>query len=85
MTDADGVRMGREHDGDRFGQLLDNPNLRRRCREYDVDVHADQLGGKLRQLLDRFRPAEFDGNVLALDIAEFAQAGSQRLDAASVG
>jgi hypothetical protein len=72
--------MGREHDGNRFRQLLDNPNFRRRCREYDVDVYADQLGGKLRQLLDRFRPAEFDGNVL--DVAELAQAGLQRLNAA---
>ena len=65
VTDADGVRMGREHDGDGFGQLLDNPNLRRRGREYDVDVRSDQRGGKLRQLLDRFRPLELDGNILA--------------------
>ena len=70
--------MGREHDGDRFRQLFDNPNFRRRCREYDVDVYSDQLGGKLSQLLDRFRPAEFDGN-LALDVAELAQAGLIRI------
>ena len=52
-------------------------------REDDVDIHADQLGRQLRQLVDRFRPPELNDNVLALDIAEFAQARPQCLDPVS--
>jgi hypothetical protein len=36
-----------------------------------------------RQLVDRFRPPELNDNVLALDIAEFAQARPEGLDPAS--
>ena len=85
MTDADRVGVGGEHDGDRFGQWLDNPDFGRRCREYDVNIGTDQLGGKLRQLLDRFREAELDGDVFALDIPQFAQAGLQCFHAGSGG
>ena len=80
MPEADGVGMDGEHDGDRLGRLSGGLHLGRRHREDDVDIHADQLGRQLRQLLDRFRPPELDDNVLAFDIAEFAQAGPQRLD-----
>jgi hypothetical protein len=83
VPEADRVGMGCEHDGDRLGHLPDGPNLNRRRREYDVDVHADQLGCKLGQLVDRLRPPELNDNVLSFDIAEFAQAGPQRLDSAS--
>jgi hypothetical protein len=35
--------------------------------------------------IDRFRPPELDGDGLALDITELAQAGAQRLDSLGVG
>src|SRR5262249_10648946 len=52
----------------------------RRRREDDVDIHADQFGREFRQLLDAFRPAELNDNVLALDVAVIAQSRPQRLD-----
>src|SRR5262245_4528708 len=85
VTDADGVSVGREYDGDRIGQPLDSPDLRRRRREYHVDIHADQLGGKLGQLIDRFRPAKFEGNIPAFEVAKLAQARPQRLYAFGLG
>ena len=80
VPEADGVGMGGEHDGDRLGRLSGGLHLGRRRREYDVDIHADQLGRQLRQLVDRFRPPELNDNVLAFDVAEFTQARPQRLD-----
>ena len=79
MPEADGVGMDGEHDGDRFGRLPGGLDLGRRSREDDVDIHADQLGRKFRQLVDLFRPPELNDNVLALDIAEVAQARPQCL------
>ena len=84
MPEADGVGMGREHYGDRRGQVPDRPDLRRGRREDEVDRQAHQLGGHLRQLVDRCREPELNDQVLAFDIAEVAQAGPQRLDSASV-
>jgi hypothetical protein len=84
VSEADGVGMGGEHDGDRICHLSGGLHLGRRHREDDVGIHADQLGRQLRQLVDRFRPPEFNDNVHAFDITELAQAGPQRLDPASV-
>jgi hypothetical protein len=58
---------------------LAGSNHGRRRREDDVDVHAHQFGRELRQLLYRLRPAKLDDDVLALDVAEVAQARPQRL------
>src|SRR5262249_41952285 len=51
---------------------------RRRGGDDDVDVHADQFGCEVTQLLDALRPAELDDNALALDVAEIAQPRPQR-------
>jgi len=80
----DGVGVVGEDDGDCLGSLSGGLHLGRRRREYDVDIHADQLGCQLRQLVDPFRPAKLNDNVLALDIAEIAQPRPQRLDPISV-
>jgi hypothetical protein len=39
-------------------------------RKDDIDLEANQIGCELRQLLYRFREAEFDRNIPALDMAE---------------
>jgi hypothetical protein len=62
-----------------FGRLSGGLYIGRRPREDNVDFHADQLGCHFRQLLDPFRPAELNDNVLALDVAEVTQARAQRL------
>src|SRR5262249_1787865 len=67
-----------EHDGDRFGGLAGGFHEGRRRREDDVDIHADQFGREFRQLVDPFRPAELNDNVLALDVAVIAQSRPQR-------
>src|SRR5262245_38715649 len=72
-----------EHDGDCLGRLSGGLRFGRSRREDDIDIYADQLGRQLRQLVDRFRPAKFNDEVLAFDIAELAQAGPQRLDPVS--
>jgi hypothetical protein len=85
VPDADGVGMDSEHDRDGSGRLPGGLDRGRRRREDDVDFHADQFGCHLGQLLGPFRPAELDGNVFALDIAEVSQARAQRLDPGHVG
>jgi hypothetical protein len=77
--------MGGEHDGHRLGRPPGGVHLGRRGRKNDVDIQADQIRRELRQLLHRFRPPIFNGNVLAFDIAELTQAGPQRLDPIGVG
>src|SRR5262249_24688371 len=78
VPDADGIGMGVEHDGDRPGRLPGRLDHRRRGGDDDVDVHADQFGCEVTQLLDALRPAELDDNGLALDVAEIAQPRPQR-------
>src|SRR5215831_14798806 len=78
VPDADGIGMGVEHDGDRPGRLPGRLDHRRRGSDDDVDVHADQFGCEVTQLLDALRPAELDDNALALDVAEIAQPRPQR-------
>ena len=48
-------------------------------RKNNVDIHADQLGCRLLQLLDRLRPAKLNDEILALDVTESAQARPERL------
>jgi hypothetical protein len=79
MPDADGIGVRGEDDGDRFGRLPGGFDKGRRRREDDVDIHADQLGSEFRQLLHPFRPAELNNDILALDVAEIAQARPQCL------
>src|SRR5262249_13288035 len=74
------VCVSGKHDWDRLGALPGGLHLGRRHREDDVDIHAEELRYQPGQLIGRFRPPELDGNVLAFDIAELAQAGAQRLD-----
>jgi hypothetical protein len=75
----DGVSMVRENDGDRLRRLSGGLNQSRRTRENDINIHANQLGCERRQLIDPFRPAQFDDDVPALDPTEVAQACPQRL------
>src|SRR5262249_17622739 len=79
MPDADGVGMGGEDDGDRFGRLPGGFDKGRRRREDDVNIHADQLGRELRQLLHPFRPSKLNYDVLVLEVAKVAQARPQCL------
>src|SRR5436190_5588760 len=79
MSEADGIGMCGKHDGDRICRSTRGLNLSGRSREDQVDLHAHQLGRKLGQLLDAFRPAELDGDVLACDVTEIAQARSECL------
>src|SRR5262245_54786029 len=46
--------------------------------EDDINILGDQLVCKFPELVGVFGPAEFDSDVLALDITEAVQAGSQR-------
>jgi hypothetical protein len=69
-----------EHDRSRLGRLTGGFHLGRRHRKNDIDIHADQLSRQLTQLLDRLRPPELNDDVFAIDIAQLAQAGQQRLD-----
>ena len=56
-----------------------NPG-RRRCHE-NVDIESDQFGGERRQPgVVAIRVAIFYMDVLALDPAEFAKPGKERLD-----
>jgi hypothetical protein len=70
VPDADGIGMGGEHDWDRPGRLPCGLNHGRGLRKDDIDLEANQIGCELRQLLYRFREAEFDRNIPALDMAE---------------
>src|SRR6476469_3443930 len=84
MADADGIEMGREHDGDGLGRLSGDLDLGRRRREYHIDVRPDQLGRMLAQWRFAFRQAELEDNVLAFDIPEIAKAGPQRLHRSAI-
>ena len=85
MSDPHGVGMPHEDDGNRSGRPPGGLDLGRRGREDDIDLHAGQLGGRFVHLLDRARPSELDDQVLAFDIAQFAQACSQHLDSGPRG
>src|SRR5437763_6944927 len=82
MSDANGVGMRSEDDGDRVGRQPGRLDLGRRAREHDAGIHADQFGCRCVHLLDRVRPPVFDDQVLALDITEIAQARPEGLDTA---
>src|SRR5438477_12443603 len=84
MPKTDRVGMEGEYDGDGFRRLSRGLHLSRRHSEDDVDIHAYQLGRKLRQLIDRIRPPQLNNKVLALDVAEVAQAGAQRRDPVTI-
>src|SRR6266436_3703917 len=79
MSEPNGVGMRREDDRDRGGCLPGAFGLGRRGRKKNVDVHADQLGCRLLQLLDRLRPAKLNDQIRALDVTESAQPRPQRL------
>src|SRR5207249_420737 len=50
-----------------------------RGRKNNVDIHANQFGCRLLQLLDDLRPAKLNDKILALDVTESAQLRSERL------
>ena len=85
MPEANGVGMGHENDGDRAGRPPGRLGLGRGGCDDDVDLHAGQFRCRFAHLLDRPRPSELDDQVLALDIAQIAQACSQYLDPAPIG
>jgi hypothetical protein len=74
MPHAEGVRVDAKHDGDRLRCLSCWLNHRRIHREDDVDIHTHKFGDELRELLSAVGPSELDDNVLALGVAEVAQA-----------
>ena len=82
MPQADGVAMGGKYNGNCFGGLSGGLDHGRRGCKNDVDMHADKLGGEFRQLIHAIGPSELNHNVLALDVAEVAQALPQCLHAA---
>src|SRR5439155_8781443 len=79
MSEPNGVGMRREDDRDRVGCLPGAFGLGRRDCKNDVDFHADQLGCRLLQLLDRLRPAKLNHKILALNVTESAQPRPKRL------
>ena len=70
MADADRISMDSEDDGDRLGSLSGRLHIGRRHREDEIDIQVDQFGRELGQLVDAFRPAILNRDVLPLDIAE---------------
>jgi hypothetical protein len=80
VPEAGGIGMGSEYDGDRRGRRSRRLRLGRGERKDEIDVHADQFGGVLTQLLDPIRPPELDDDGLAFNVTEVAQAGPQRFD-----
>src|ERR1700730_13459674 len=74
-TLAYGVTADGEHDWDCRGRGLYRERCLRAARRGDYGhLAADQIGRQFRQPLGSIvRPTKFDGNVLALDVAGFAQ------------
>src|SRR5262250_2892855 len=79
MSEHNGVGMRREDDRDCLGCLPGAFGLGRRGCKNNVDVQADQLGGRLLQLLDRLRPAKLNDKIPALNVTESAQPCPERL------
>ena len=73
--------MGGEDDGDVSGGLSGCFDLGRGSCKDNVDIQADQLRRKLAHLRRTFRPAKLDDHVLAHDIPQLAQPGTERLNA----
>jgi hypothetical protein len=70
----DRIAVGVENDRDRRGRLLRGEHRTFAAFGHDhVDLAADEIRRQGRQPIEvSFRPAIFDRNVLALDVAEFA-------------
>src|SRR5438067_421464 len=79
MSEPNGIGMRREDDWDRVGCLLGVFGFGRGGRKNNVDIHADQFGCRLLQLLDRLRPAKLNDDILALNVTEIAQPRPERL------
>jgi hypothetical protein len=72
--------VGGEHDWNRVRHFSCGGNLGRRRCENDVDLETHKFGSEWRQLLNIFRSADLNNDIVALEVAEFAQANPQRLD-----
>jgi hypothetical protein len=72
--------VGGEHDWNRVRHLSCGGNLGRRRCENDVDLKTNKFGSEWGQLLNIFRSADLNNDIVALEVAEFAQANPQRLD-----
>ena len=71
---TDRIADAGKNDGDCAGRLLGSERTGGAGRHDDVGLHADQLGRQLREsIIPSFRPSVLDGDVLALNTAEFAQ------------
>ena len=69
-----GVSHGSKDDRDRAGRLLGRQRRRRTPRHNDVDLESDQFGDERREaLIAALRGAVFQGETLALHIAQLAQ------------
>ena len=76
QTRLDGIQpeLGR-HDGDRVGRALRSERRRLAGGDDDVDFEARKFACEFGKLVDvAARIAEFDSDVLAVDIAKIAQA-----------
>jgi hypothetical protein len=79
MSETNRVAMGREDDRNGPGRPAGGLDFGRSGCKDDVDLHRDQIGCHLLQLLDRVGPAELDDKVLTLEITEIAQTRPERL------
>ena len=74
QTRPDRVTGCCEDDRDNGRRLLCGQNCRRRVREYDVDLEADEFGRDLgKALRASLRPAILDRDVTTFDPTEFTQ------------
>src|SRR5262245_17645275 len=79
MADADRIAVGGEHNGYCVGRTSGRLDLVRSRGEDDVDLHSDELGCQLRQMVDgRSRPV-LDNDVLTFDPSEIAQPSQEGL------
>jgi hypothetical protein len=74
MPNANGVSVLGEYDWNCFGRLSGGLDLSRSRRKNDIDICADELGCEIGHFGDPWRPPELNDNVLAIDVAEVAQA-----------
>jgi hypothetical protein len=66
--------VGGEHDWNRVRHLSCGGNLGRRRCENDVDLETHKFGSEWGQLLNIFRSADLNNDIVALEVVEFAQA-----------
>jgi hypothetical protein len=75
----DGIATDRENNRDRRGCRLGRARRSPKTREDYCDLSTNQIGRQGRQSIQlAIRPAVFDRNILAFDVADFPQASAER-------